>query len=298
MEYSNSSLATQVVNFGNKNSNARNQYYADVKKTYNPTGVIDKIAIHHMAGKMTAKRCAEMHYKSSGSSANYYIGYEGEICLGVDESRRAWTTGDRECDSYAVTIEVSNDINKAPWTVSQKSYESLIKLVADICIRNKIKEPKFTGSKNGVLVMHRWYQSTSCPGDYLASKFADISAKASALMNGTILPEPKYTLEKFREDVRILLNASSNKEAFDKSITISTIWNKNNALVTPLERYMKALGYYTGVIEADKGQKPVYGGGMVKAVAQYQKDIVGSASRYCDGVLTKKAQTWNKLLLG
>ena len=184
MTYTNSSLATERVNFGNKNSNPRNQYYSDTKKIYNPTGQITKIAIHHMAGKMTAKACAQMHYKSSAASANYYIGYNGEICLGVDESRRAWTTGDRGCDSYAVTIEVSNDINKAPWSVSDKSYDSLIKLVADICKRNNIEQIEFTGDKTGNLVMHRWYQNTACPGDYLANRFPDIARKANNILKG------------------------------------------------------------------------------------------------------------------
>lgn len=184
MEYTNSPLVTEVLNFGTKNSNPRNQYYSDTKKCYNPTGAITKIPIHHMAGKMTAKACAQMHYKSSGSSANYYIGYDGEICQGVDESRRAWTTGDRDVDSNGVTIEVSNDINETPWTISDKSYESLIKLVADICKRNGIKQAVFTNDKSGNLVMHRWYQNTACPGDYLASKFSDIEKRVNAILNG------------------------------------------------------------------------------------------------------------------
>lgn len=184
MNYTNSSLVTEVLNFGTKNSNPRDQYYKDTKRCYNPTGAITKIAVHHMAGKMTAKNCAQMHYRSSGSSAHYYIGYNGEICQGVDESRRPWTTGDRDIDSNDITIEVSNDINKAPWTVSEKSYESLIKLVADICKRNGIKQINYTGDKNGNLVMHRWYQSTSCPGDYLASKFPDIAKRVNAILNG------------------------------------------------------------------------------------------------------------------
>ena len=295
MTYSNSSLATQVVNFGNKNSNARNQYYADTKKIYNPTGVINKIAIHHTAGKTTAKKCAERHYKSSGSSANYYIGYDGEICLGVDESRRAWTTGSRECDSYAVTIEVSNNTNKAPWTVSDKSYASLIQLVADICERNSIKEVTYTGDKSGVLVMHRWYQATQCPGEYLANKFKDISIEANAIMNGNV-PEPKYTIENFRSDVRAYFKVDTNKKAFDKTIKISMRDNNNCDLVTYLERYLAAEGYYTGTIEADEGEKPFFWTGMKSAVMRYQKEVV--KLRNPDGILDPQGATWKKLLLG
>lgn len=186
--YSNSPLATEHLDL-NKNSNPRNAYYSDTKTNYNPTGVIDKIALHHMAGKMTAKSCAQMHYNTNGASANYYIGYDGEICLGVDESRRAWTTGSRECDSHAVTIECSNDINKEPWTVSDKSYNATIRLIADICKRNGIKRVNFTGDKSGNLVMHKWYAATACPGTYLSGKFGDIASKVNAILE-QIDPQP------------------------------------------------------------------------------------------------------------
>lgn len=188
--YSNSPLATDHVDL-NKNSNPRNAYYSDTKQTYNPTGVIDRVILHHMAGKMTARACAEMHYRSTGASANYYIGYDGEICLGVDESRRAWTTGNREVDSYGITIECSNSQNGEPWPVSDASYNSCIKLIADICKRNGIKRVNFTGDKSGNLLMHRWYQNTACPGTYLSSRFGDIASKVNAILDGEPGPDPE-----------------------------------------------------------------------------------------------------------
>lgn len=188
--YSNSPLATDHVDL-NKNSNPRNAYYSDTKQTYNPTGVIDRVILHHMAGKMTARACAEMHYRSTGASANYYIGYDGEICLGVDESRRAWTTGNREVDSYGITIECSNSQNGEPWPVSDASYDSCIKLIADICKRNGIKRVNFTGDKSGNLLMHRWYQNTACPGTYLAERFGDIASKVNAILKGEPGPDPE-----------------------------------------------------------------------------------------------------------
>ena len=108
-----------------------------------------------------------------------------------------------------------------------------------------------------------------------------------------------YTLEEFRTDVKNILGATSNEDAFNKTITISTIWNKNNALVTPLERYFKALGYYNGEIEQDNGKKPCFGNGMKLATMLYQKNYVKPAkAKDIDGVITKRAATWRKLLLG
>ena len=115
----------------------------------------------------------------------------------------------------------------------------------------------------------------------------------------TDIPEvQKYDLEKFRADVRSILGVSTNADAFAKTVTISTLLNKHHALVTPLERYFRVLGYYGGAIEADEGKKPDFGRGMKEATILYQKYAVGSTGKNVDGVITKRAMTWQKLLLG
>ena len=114
-------------------------------------------------------------------------------------------------------------------------------------------------------------------------------------------PEPtpvyrKYTQDDFINDVCKILKAASAKEAFEKTITISTKTNSKNALVTPLERYMKALEYYKGDIEADNGKTPTFGSGMEAAIKQYQKEIVKAKEKNQDGIVSKKQATWKKLL--
>lgn len=108
-----------------------------------------------------------------------------------------------------------------------------------------------------------------------------------------------YTLEEFRTDVKNILGATSNEDAFNKTITISTIWNKHNALVTPLEKYFKALGYYNGEVEQMVGKTPCFGNGMKNATMLYQRYVVKPAkAKDIDGVLDRKGATWKKLLLG
>lgn len=150
-----SPLCNEVVAFGAKNSNPRKNQ-------------ITKITIHHMAGVMDAGNCARMHLRSSGSSANYYIGNDGKICGGVDETRRAWTSGTGDGkntnDHMAITIEVSNSKhgNVDPrWPVSDAAYQSMIALCADICKFYGIV-PHFDGTANGSLTIHKMFQSTAC----------------------------------------------------------------------------------------------------------------------------------------
>lgn len=107
-----------------------------------------------------------------------------------------------------------------------------------------------------------------------------------------------YTNEDFRRDVRTILGVTTDIQAFSKTVTISITQNRFNALVTPLERYFRELGYYNGEIEADFGKKPCFGSGMKEATKKYQLNVVGSTGKNVDGVLTAKAQTWKKLLLG
>ncbi len=107
-----------------------------------------------------------------------------------------------------------------------------------------------------------------------------------------------YTSKDFRRDVRTILGVDTDIQAFNKTVTISMTQNRFNALVTPLERYFRELGYYDGEIEADFGKKPCFGAGMKEATKRYQMFVVGSTGKNVDGVLTAKAQTWKKLLLG
>lgn len=63
------------------------------------------------------------------ASSNYGIGYDGKIGLYVDEKNASWCSSSYSNDNRAVTIEVASD-TYAPYTVTDKAYNALIKLVA------------------------------------------------------------------------------------------------------------------------------------------------------------------------
>lgn len=157
MKRSYSPIAGSIVSFGGVCSNQR-------------LNDVTKITIHHMAGIMSGEACAKFHLKKGVSSANYYIGNDGDICGGVSEDRRAWTSGTGNIkgsnDHMAITLEVSNCMTQAPWKISDKAYRSMIALCADICSFYKIK-PHYDGTPNGTLTCHFMFQSTLCCGQYL-----------------------------------------------------------------------------------------------------------------------------------
>lgn len=195
---------------------------------------ITKIVIHHMSGKMTGRSCVDYFCTTRRQvSSTYCIGYAGDIAQNIDEAYRPWTTGNYWVDSQAVTIEVSNITRGPDWRVSDASMNALINLVTDICRRNGIKNCTYTGTKAGVLQMHKWYQSTDCPGPYLASKFSYIANEVNKRLGGKVsipatpTPAPKtssssknYTPGTYRVNVSALNYRSGAGTSYSKNGTI------------------------------------------------------------------------------
>jgi hypothetical protein len=142
-------------------------------------------------------------------------------------------------------------------------------------------------------------------GDILCTKTKGhivivVSGAPRVIAQPTPAPQPQpngtYNQDKFIADVMAILKVPTRTNALASTVTISAKINQHHALVTPLERYMKALGYYTGSIEADKGKAPSFGNGMTNAIKKYQKDIVKATAKNQDGEVTKRGATWRKLL--
>ena len=162
------------------------------------TGKISKITIHHMAGNLSVETCGEVFQNTSRqASSNYGVGTDGRIGLYVDESRRAWTSSNRDNDNIAVTIEVANDGGAPDWHVSDKALESTVALCVDICQRNGIAKLNFTGDKSGNLTMHKYFSNTECPGKYLGGKFPYIAEEVNRRLSagGTVTETPNTPKE-------------------------------------------------------------------------------------------------------
>lgn len=142
--------------------------------------VIEMITIHHMAGVLSAQRCGEIFQNpNKAASSNYGIGKDGEIGLYVDEANTSWANTNWDANCKSVTIETSNSSRGGNWPVSDKSLNSLIKLVADISKRNNLGT--LVPGKN--LTWHSMYVQTTCPGDYLRNKMQYIADEANKINN-------------------------------------------------------------------------------------------------------------------
>lgn len=147
--------------------------------TYNPSGKITKITIHHMAGNLSLEACGNV-FQTREASANYGIDSNGRVGMYAEENYRSWASSDRSNDYKAVTIEVANDGNAdTDWHVSDKALAKLIDLCVDICERNGIRKLNYTGDSKGNLTRHNMFAATTCPGPYLQSKFPYIAEEVN-----------------------------------------------------------------------------------------------------------------------
>ena len=112
---------------------ASSQYLTDKHWDKRNESQIKYIIPHHMAGMMTGAGCAK-YFVNNGydNSANYCIGYNGDISCNVPEQYGAWTSSWWRVDTKGITIEVSNSSNTdSDWPISNASKEALIRLMVD-----------------------------------------------------------------------------------------------------------------------------------------------------------------------
>lgn len=148
---------------------------------------IDTITIHCVVGQCTVERLGEVFAPvARQASSNYGVGYDGRIGMYCEEKDRSWCTSSGANDHRAITIEVASDTTH-PYAVTEKAYNALIELVADICKRNNIKKLLWKADKSLIgqvdkqnMTVHRWFANKSCPGEFLYSRHADIAEKVNA----------------------------------------------------------------------------------------------------------------------
>ena len=222
------------------------------------TAKIDKITIHHMAGNLSVESCGEVFQNTSRqASSNYGVGTDGRIGLYVDESRRAWTSSNRENDNRAITIEVANDGGAPDWHVSDKALTSTIDLCVDICKRYGIPALNYTGDKSGNLTMHKWFASTLCPGPYLGGKFPYIAAEVNKRLGSSAPTEASPikppAMPSTSIAYRVQVGAYSSKAWASKKRTALEAAGFNAVIATVDDKLHRVqVGPYTSMTEADK----------------------------------------------
>ena len=157
---------------------------------------IDTITIHVIEGQVTAERLGEEFANPDRrASANYSVDKDGRVGMYVEEKDRAWTSGSATNDNRAITIEVASD-TEPPYKVNDNVLDALVELLGDICKRNDIPALLWKNDKSLVgkvdkqnMTVHKWFQDTSCPGEYMMGKMSEIAERVNAKLGAK--PEEK-----------------------------------------------------------------------------------------------------------
>lgn len=160
------------------------------------THAVDRITPHCVVGQLKAENIGGCFTSESRkASSNYGIGYDGRVCLIVDEDNRAWTSSNAANDQRAITIECASD-KIAPYAFNDAVYSKLIDLCVDICKRYGKKKLLWIDNKNialtyspkkdeMVLTVHRWFSATDCPGDWLYNKLNSLAETVTCRLMST-----------------------------------------------------------------------------------------------------------------
>lgn len=205
---------------------------------------IDTITIHEVWGECSMRALGDIFLPSSRqASSNYGVCTDG-IALYVHEAHRAWTSGSRENDNRAITIETSNS-RTYPNPVSDAVYKRLIDLCADICKRNGKKKMVWCGSLAATnarkfapdemrMTLHCWFQSTDCPGQWLREHMSDIANKVNAklgMKEGWLREDGKWYFYKDGKKVTGWLKDKDKWYYLDTNGIMKTGWIAENKQV-------------------------------------------------------------------
>ena len=199
--------------------------------------VIDRITPHCVVGQMQIEDLLGwLAQPSAKASANYGIGTDGRIGLGVPENIRAWTSSSSANDNRSVTVECSSE-KTSPYAFNAKVYDALIKLCTDVCKRNGKTKLLWLGDDDDdyrddqeitlayqpaademVLTAHRWFAAKACPGDWMYKRMGDLAAKVTAALGGSSEPSGSDPTEGAKKIYRVQVGAYQKRENAEKKL--------------------------------------------------------------------------------
>ena len=228
-------IVNDQYGFGATNSPLVDYTQISPNRTSPRNHVIDTVTIHCVVGQCSVEALGNIFAPTSKqASSNYGIGPDGRIGMYVEEKDRSWCSSNGANDNRAITIEVASDTT-SPYKVTDAAFNSLIKLLADICKRNNIKSLKWKADKNLIghpeeqnMTVHRWFANKSCPGDYLYNKHYEIAEKVNELLG--VEEDDDMTQERFNEMMDNYMKERAELEP-SKWSEQARAWAENNGLI-------------------------------------------------------------------
>lgn len=116
-------------------------------------------------------------------SFHYYIGLDGDLYGGYPETYISEAPGADWINEEAITILLSLSYEDIKKPVSDKSLETLVKLLTDLCRRYGIK-PNYNGEVTGSFVTKDMWSASYRESPFLKAKMLELSYQVKNVLNG------------------------------------------------------------------------------------------------------------------
>lgn len=150
------------------------------------------IVIHHAATE-SFRAVVNMELGGKQVSSTVII-KDGQVASMFDEFYRAWSLSSQYWDSVSLSSETCNSGGAAAgWPISNESYNTLAKVVADWCIRYGIpcNRERIMGHRE-VYTRYEASYATACPGGINLDLVVELANK---IINGAPTPAPEIPKE-------------------------------------------------------------------------------------------------------
>ncbi|MCU4664301.1 N-acetylmuramoyl-L-alanine amidase [Leuconostoc mesenteroides] len=252
-----------------------------------PRAKIDRIVIHHNA--TTNKDVAINTWLANGSaqtSAHYEVA--GKQIIGiVGEGTTAWHAGDGNMNARSIGIENVNATGAPNWTISNDTFESLSKLVADIA-----KRYGFPIDATHV-IPHKSVVSTACPGGIDVAKVikraneitGGKATTSSSQVNSATKPDAIVSaIQQFKNAGNHFTNTKTFK--VDKIAKVNGIWQMiNYNLAGGKDADWTNNGIPLDIVDnVTRGMSPTQVGDVMKFSAGYDNGTIDKYDTATNGV--------------
>lgn len=221
---------------------------------------IQGIVVHHAASTSLDSIGTAFARAGRNGSAHYGVG-GNQVHQYVDEANTTWHCSNWWGNVRTVGIETTNSTGAPNWEIAPDTFETLVKLVADIAKRNnlgrlwinpKADMPTLSGHKD-------WYgAATVCPGPSLYPRLQEIADRANAINFPPVVAKPSiiwvditpFAL-KAKEKIDIIdLDTGADKGDLQAGVVISNLVQE--AIVNGKKYYRtlysKTKGFNNGIL--------------------------------------------------
>ena len=222
---------------------------------------IQGIVVHHGATTSLDSIGSTFARANRNGSAHYGVG-GNQVHQYVDEANTTWHCNNWWGNLRTVSIETTNSTGAPNWEIASDTFETLVKLVADIAKRNnlgrlwinpKVDMPVLSGHKD-------WYGAiTACPGPSLYPRLQEIADRANAI-NFPPVVETKLVVAwvdisplelKAKEKIDIIdLDTGADKGDIQAGMVVSNLVQETTVNGKKYYRtlYSKTKGFNNGIL--------------------------------------------------